>query len=223
MKLLTDIYLVAGRALQKEQSDANAYLVDGGDKRVLIDTGGGYNVAAMVEEMGRHGFAPTDIDLIINTHCHFDHTGGNRQLRELGRCRTAIHVSEVEAIEHNTELTVAEIYNHNLTPCPVDIALTGDEVIATGRYDLELMHTPGHTPGCICLLLRQEDKKILFVGDALSLLDLPGENGKQLADSLEKLLAVQADILLSGHDEGLITETAGHIRQYQAKLAAGME
>ncbi len=217
---MKDVYLVAGSALRGENSDANAYLIDGGAQRVLIDTGGGYHVDAVIAEMQRHGFAPTDLSLILNTHCHFDHTGGNLKLRELSGARTAIHHTEVTAIEQNTELTVAAIYGHNLTPCPVDLALRGDEVIDTGRYHLELIHTPGHTPGSICLLIRHHGKKLLIVGDALALLELPGENEAELADSLRRLQAVGADLLLSGHDEGIITDPGSHIAAYQAKLTA---
>jgi len=218
VRLLPDIYLVAGSALKAEPSDANAYLVDGGEKVVLIDTGGGYNPAALAAEMNRHGFNPERVDMIINTHCHFDHAGGNRWLREKGGCKTAIHHAEAEAIEKNSELTVAKLYGHNLEPCPVDIPLQGNEIIDLGKYRLELVHAPGHTPGSICLLLRQGDKKILFVGDALSLLGLPGESVEVITESLHKLLALKADMLLSGHDEGVIIDPAGHLNAHLAAL-----
>ncbi|MGI5840008.1 MAG: MBL fold metallo-hydrolase [bacterium] len=223
MRLLPDIYMVAGSALKAEPSDANAYLVDGGEKVVLIDTGGGYNPKALADEMKQHGFSPERVDMIINTHCHFDHTGGNRWLRENYGCKTAIHHTEKEAIEKNTELTVAKLYEHNLEPCPVDIPMQGNEVIDLGKYKLETIHTPGHTPGSLCFLLRQGDKKILFVGDALSLLGLPGESIETITASLHKLLGLEADVIFSGHDEGVIIDTAGHLKAHLAALEAGKE
>lgn len=221
MRILPDIYLVAGSALKAEPSDANAYLIDGGEKLVLLDSGGGYNPAALTAEMHKHGFTPERLDMIINTHCHFDHTGGNRRLREMGGCKTAIHYTEAEAIEKNTELTVAKLYEHNLEPCPVDVPLQGNEVIELGRYRLELIHTPGHSPGSICILLRQGEKKILFVGDALSLLGLPGESVETITASLHKLRSIKADVILSGHDEGVIIDTEGHLQAHLAALDQG--
>lgn len=214
MKLLKDVYLVAGSAIKSDESDANAYFIDGGDKLILVDSGGGNNVGAVKAEIIRAGFDPNKIDLIINTHCHFDHTGGNWEFRQTTGVKTAIHQSEVAAIEKNTELTVAAIYNHHLQPCPVDIPLQGNEVINTEKYCLELIHTPGHSPGSICLLVHQDDKKILFAGDALSLLGLPGENAKQLAASLQKLIDLQADIILTGHEEGIIINPTDFLQSY---------
>lgn len=210
---------MAGSAIKSDRSDANAFLIDGGEKLVLIDSGGGYDVGAIKSEIIRDGFDPNNIDLLLNTHSHFDHTGGNWEFRETTRVKTGIHYLEVEAIEKNTELTVAAMYNHHLKSCPVDIPLSGDEIINTGRYRLGLIHTPGHSPGSVCFLLHQDGRKILFVGDALSLLGLPGENAQHLAISLKKLINIEADIILTGHGQGIIN-SAEFLQGYMDELKA---
>ena len=214
MRLFDNIYLVAGSALNSDPGDANTYAVDGGDHIVLIDSGGGYNVDGMYTEMAKDGLDHMKIGMIINTHCHFDHTGGNKRVRDDTGCKTAIHETEVEAIEKNTELTVAEIWNHELEPCPVDIPLKGDEIFTVGPYPLQLMHVPGHTPGSIVISFMHNNRKMCFIGDCLSLLDLPGESRENLIDSLNKLLAERFDILMTGHDGPVVEDPQPFIQGY---------
>ena len=214
MKLFEDIYLVAGSALDSDPGDANTYAVDGVDRIVLIDSGGGYNVDGLYAEMSKDGLDFKRIDLIINTHCHFDHTGGNKRIRTDTGCKTAIHETEVEAIENNTELTVAKIWNHDLEPCPVDLPLKGNEEFEVGKYKLKLLHVPGHTPGSIVIALTHEGKELCFSGDCLSLLNLPGESKEDLVISLNKLLAMEYDALMTGHDGPVIDEPTPFIQGY---------
>ncbi len=214
MKLFDDIYLIAGSKLNSDPGDANTYAIDGGDRIVLIDSGGGYNVDGMYAEMAKDGLDYKQIDMIINTHCHFDHTGGNKRIRDDTGCKTAIHETEVEAIENNTEMTVAELWDHELEPCPVDISLKGNEVFPVGKYTLQLMHVPGHTPGSIVIALEHYGKRLSFIGDCLSLLDLPGESKEALVDSLERLIAEKYDVLMTGHNGPVVEDPEPFIQGY---------
>ncbi len=214
MKLFDDIYLIAGSTLNSDPSDANTYAIASKGRIILIDSGGGYNVDGIYEEMKRDGLDYLKIDLIINTHCHFDHTGGNKRIRDDTGCKTAIHETEVEAIENNTELTVAKIWDHDLEPCPVDIPLKGNEEFTVGDYHLHLLHAPGHTPGCIVVTLEHSGKRMGFVGDCLSLLNLPGEDQQDLIRSLNKLLDHNFDVLLTGHEGPVVYDPNPFITGY---------
>ncbi len=214
MKLFDDIYLVAGAELDSDPGDANTYLIDGGQKLVLIDSGGGYNVEGLYREMGKDGFDKSHIDMIINTHCHFDHTGGNYQIRKDTGCKTAIHETEVEAIEKDTELTVSDLWGHDLTPCPVDRELKGNEELAVGKHILKLVHVPGHSPGSTVITMEQAGKKMVFIGDCLALLNLPGESKSDLRSSLQKLIEMEPDVLLTGHEGPIVTNPKEFLKEH---------
>jgi glyoxylase-like metal-dependent hydrolase (beta-lactamase superfamily II) len=211
MKLFNDIYIVAGKTLNSDPSDANTYLLDTQEGLVMIDSGGGYNVQQIYDEIEKDGFTKDGIKLIINTHCHFDHTGGNNQIRNETGCKTAIHVAEVDAIENITELTVAHIWGHDLKPCKVDIPLQGNESMRIGKYALNFHHAPGHTPGSIVISVEIDSKIHFFIGDCISLLDLPGESKELIIDSLTKLRSMQPDFLLTGHDGPVISTPSEYL------------
>ncbi|MDP6459276.1 MAG: MBL fold metallo-hydrolase, partial [Candidatus Hydrothermarchaeota archaeon] len=85
----------------------------------------------------------------------------------------------------------------------VDQGLQEGEIIELGQYSLKVLHTPGHTPGSICLL--DEESKTLFSGDTLfpggsfGRVDLGG-NGGEIIQSLKRLSGIDFDILLPGHE-----------------------
>jgi hydroxyacylglutathione hydrolase len=124
---------------------------------------------------------------IINTHSHSDHTAGNDELR---------------SIFGATARTVA----HKLSKINQDIAVDDGDVIRVGNIPIKVIHTPGHTPDSICLLV---DNKLLtgdtlFVGEC-GRTDMPGGNSRSLYDSLfNKLLKLDEDVeVYPGHDYGV--------------------
>jgi hydroxyacylglutathione hydrolase len=124
---------------------------------------------------------------IINTHSHSDHTAGNDELR---------------SVFGASSRTVA----HKLSKINPDIAVDDGDVIRVGNISIKVIHTPGHTPDSICLLV---DNKLLtgdtlFVGEC-GRTDLPGGNSRSLYDSLfNKLLKLDDDVeMYPGHDYGV--------------------
>ncbi len=93
------------------------------------------------------------INLILITHTHFDHLVGFEEIRSSTKAKVGVHHSEA-----------------NKLPSPPDILLEHDETILFGNHDLHILHTPGHTPGSICVLVG----KHLFTGDTL----FPGGPGR---------------------------------------------
>ncbi|MEW5721894.1 MAG: MBL fold metallo-hydrolase [Thermodesulfobacteriota bacterium] len=122
----------------------NCYLLGDETTRqgVVIDPGG--NVGDIVSLLERHGLT---LGAIVNTHGHWDHTGGNAELKRRAGGRILIHAAE---------------------PCrgfQPDGYLGEGDVVAFGPHRLEVLETPGHSPGGLSLYLRAG--RVVFVGDLL--------------------------------------------------------
>ncbi|NWG11384.1 MBL fold metallo-hydrolase [Candidatus Bathyarchaeota archaeon] len=125
------------------------------------------------------------VKYIIDTHQHWDHIAGNDSLRPAFN---------------------AKIVAHKLAKCFKDIDVSDGEIIKVGNIVIKVIHTPGHTPDSICLLV---DGKLLtgdtlFVGEC-GRTDLPGGSAEDMYHSLfEKLLRLDDNIeVYPGHDYGL--------------------
>ena len=126
------------------------------------------------------------LEFIINTHGHSDHTAGNAELRSMFK---------------------AKIVAHKLSRIDASIKVEDGEIIRIGSISAEVIHTPGHTPDSICLLV---DKQKLLTGDTLFVgecgrTDLAGGNSKSLYNSLfHKILKLNDEVeVYPGHDYGL--------------------
>ena len=155
----------------------------------VIDPGDdGARVAAAVEKMGY------TVDKIFLTHAHFDHTGGLRALREKTDAPIYVHPDDVKADSER------HISRGNLIW--TDLYDDGDE-IKVGGLTFRVLHTPGHTPGSVCLLVQG----VLFSGDTLfagccGRTDLPGGSWDEMMDSLKKIGSLPGDLpVLPGHEE----------------------
>ena len=153
---------------------------------VLIDPG--YMPEKILETAQKLG---KTISAILLTHGHFDHVGGVEKIAEETGCPVYIHQEERKLPE----------------------GMTGGKLMVTGTYkesvsvsDLtfRVLHTPGHTPGSVCLIC--ED--VIFSGDTLfagtcGRTDFPGSDPKEMMYSLEKLAQLPGDYhVLPGHGEG---------------------
>jgi len=141
------------------------------------------------------------VSLVINTHSHSDHVGGN------------------EAVSRRTG---AKVVAHASSPVHKDIPVKEGDTINVGNVSVRVIHTPGHCPNHICLLL---DNKLLtgdtlFVGEC-GRTDLAGGNSGDMHDSLNKLLKLDDNIeVYPGHDYGLKkSSTIGYERQNNYTLS----
>jgi hydroxyacylglutathione hydrolase len=121
---------------------------------------------------------------IISTHGHSDHTAGNAELRSMFAAKTVMH---------------------KLSRINADVTVGDGDVIYVGTISIKVIHTPGHTPDSICLLVGNKllTGDTLFVGEC-GRTDLPGGNPRSMYDSLfNKLLTVSDDAeVYPGHDYG---------------------
>ncbi len=141
---------------------------------------------------------------IINTHCHFDHVGGNAYYKEKYGVLLSIGYYDVDCLKRaHLEARIFGVYIKE-SPKP-DCALDDGDVINVGSSKFSVIHTPGHTLGSICLY--EPKGKILFSGDTLFFesvgrWDLPGGDYAALMSSLKRLFELPDDVIVyPGHGD----------------------
>ncbi len=199
MPVITEnIYQLAGSGLSLPE-DGAVYLVKGTDGGCLIDAGAGRTAAKIAAQVGELCKGPM---YLVATHCHIDHGGGLAALRRLLGGKVVAHRLDREAIENGEATrTAAGYYGMTFPPCPVDMVMNGEEMtLELGGLTLHLLHTPGHTPGSICAWTDCGGQRILFGQDLHGPLHHDwGSDEPAWRSSLQKLLALGADILCEGH------------------------
>jgi glyoxylase-like metal-dependent hydrolase (beta-lactamase superfamily II) len=144
------------------------------------------------------------LSYIVNTHGHADHTYGNQLLASRTGAKTVMH--ELDDDFFTTEEAKGWAAAFGLSAAlPVDIRISDGDRLTLGKLSLEFIHTPGHTPGAVCLLVENN----LFTGDTLFVgavgrTDLPGGSMETLLRSIEeKLLILPGEtVIWPGHDYG---------------------
>ncbi|MBI2075766.1 MAG: MBL fold metallo-hydrolase [Candidatus Aenigmarchaeota archaeon] len=177
--------------------DSNVFLLDG---EILVDTGSGTRFPILKKGIGEKSDA-SEIKTIVNTHCHFDHCGGNKKFRSWLGAEIAAHRQDKPFIESGIN-TMAELFKEKPLVSTVDKELKNGSRLKTANFSFEVIATPGHTPGSVCLY--ENEHKILVSGDTLfedgiGRADLPGGSNAKLYNSLEKLSRYHINYLLPGH------------------------
>jgi glyoxylase-like metal-dependent hydrolase (beta-lactamase superfamily II) len=155
---------------------------------------------------------PENIEMVVNTHCHFDHIGGNHFFPN---AKIAIHKLDAISIKNKdtlgTSLNVFDIEGN----CRVDIELEEGDKIA----DFEVIHTPGHTKGGICLWDGENliSGDTIFAGGGVGRMDIGGSY-TDMKSSVEKLMKLDVKNIYPGH--GPIVERNGkeHIKMSYSYL-----
>lgn len=141
---------------------------------------------------------------ILNTHGHADHVVANQKLKRIFSVPVGMHEDDDQFFsdQHNREKIERELGLP--APDPADLLFKDGDMIRVGNLSVEVIHTPGHTPGSCCYLVEGN----LFTGDTLFVgsvgrTDLTGGNLNTLLDSLKKLILLPPDtIIWPGHDYG---------------------
>ena len=176
---------------------ANSYLVG----NVLVDCGIlPMQVAPYRDRIG---------DIVL-THCHYDHTAHITEIQAMTGAKLSVHRLDAPGLS-NDLLSSAMLFGEKAAPVKVDRALgEGDRV-----GDLAVIHTPGHTPGSICLY--HEGEEVLISGDTVfthgsfGRYDLPGGSLPALRDSLKKLGGYTVRGVYPGHGEPVREGAGRHI------------
>lgn len=199
-EIVKDIFIVGGPDIT-EGRDGCIYLLNLGEL-ILIDTGAGWSVDKIIDNIKKLGFDAKNLSKIILTHCHIDHIGGAPEFKKRFGSKIYIHKVDAPPLETGDPvLTAAKWYQTSFPPTLVDVKLNSPEdTLIVGEQKVICLHTPGHTPGSICIYLDKDEKRILFGQDLHGpLLSEFGSNLDDYGRSTKKLLDLDADILCEGH------------------------
>jgi hydroxyacylglutathione hydrolase len=196
VELRPDIY-----QFRVERPGSHVYLIRGQVKNVLIDAGTAYNFENLRDCLAELGLEPSQIHLVVLTHEHFDHIGASPFFYETAVL--AAHRLAANKIQLQDEFVMMSKYFDRLAkPFHVDICLEGETIIELGNYRLTVLHTPGHTSGCICLY--EPDHKLLFTGDTVlseGILSgvFPSGSISDYLMSMQRLHCLVVDEIFPGH------------------------
>jgi glyoxylase-like metal-dependent hydrolase (beta-lactamase superfamily II) len=200
MDKVDDIIIIMG-----EGRDSNTYIIG----ETIIDPGSGLNMDYLKDEIKSAGLEMSDIKQIVNTHCHFDHMGADKQLQDEYGYDIYMHPLDLKTVlEKDVEATVAASFGMEVPDLDIKELNEGDKI-----EGYEVIHTPGHTRGGICLF----DGKSLISGDTVfsggnfGRTDLPTGNLQQMKESILKIADLDAVQLFSGHGPYAITQVSEQI------------
>lgn len=201
VRITDEIFQVGGLELTAPQ-DAAIYLIHFDGHASLIDAGCGRANGTLLRNIEAVGVKPGDIELLLITHCHFDHTGGASRLRDRLGCAVVMHELDAPYLEvGDHEVTAATWYGSRLEPCIVDRKLAGnEEEIRLGERIIRAVHIPGHSPGSVAYVTTSAGLKIVFAQDVHGPLH-PSllSNAADYQASLQRLIDLDADVLCEGH------------------------
>lgn len=179
----------------------NCYIVYCEDtlEAAVIDPGG--DAAKILNKIKQHNLK---VKYIINTHGHFDHIVANRDIKQVFGAKILIHGADADMLDNGPQ-NLSVYFGSSIECGPADKLLQDGEIINIGNMALNVLHTPGHTPGGICL----KAGDTVFAGDTLfaqgiGRTDFPGGSENQLIASIRTKLLVLDDNtkILPGHGSG---------------------
>ena len=178
-----------------------------GREITLIDSGVASSAGIIPEYLRNTGRNPEEISLMILTHGHPDHIGAAQAIKEISGCSVAAHGTDRVWIENPDQQLkdrpVPGFYSLVKGSVRVDRILNeGDVLYLEPEMHLEVLHTPGHSPGSISLWMQEEG--VLFSGDAIPLAgEMPiYDDIKSSMASIQRLKAIEGiNLLLSAWDE----------------------
>jgi len=196
-----EIYQVGGSAMTAPQ-DAAIYLISFDGAAALIDSGCGYGHDQLLRNVRSCGIDPNAIDYLFLTHCHIDHAGGAKRLKDELGCLVVAHELDAHFIEQGDDtVTAAAWYGTAMPPVSVDRKIgSPEEIVRLGGRVIKAVHVPGHSPGSLVYVIESEGLTIVFAQDVHGPLhpDLLSDF-HDYQQSLHHLLSLEADILCEGH------------------------
>lgn len=174
----------------------NCYVVEDENNKVcaVIDPGD------VIDELIDH-INGLNVGYIMLTHGHFDHIGGVEKIKAITSAPVVIHNGDVEMLK-DPMLNLSAHVGMDISLKP-DIVLNGGELIAVGEIAINVVHTPGHTPGSVCYVC----DGVMFSGDtifaqSIGRTDFVGGDSKKIKDSIEMMIKLYPDVTLyPGHGE----------------------
>jgi len=177
---------------------------------IVVDPGG--DAARVLDAVRDHGLK---VSRVINTHGHFDHVGGNRQVLAATGAELLIHRDDEPFLSRAAD--VATMYGLATENSPLPGRYLEDGMLLyLGETGITVLHTPGHTPGGCCLYLATEGKVITgdtLFAEGVGRTDFPGSSHEALMTSIRTRLMTLPDATVAYPGHGPAT-TIGHERRY---------
>ena len=184
-----------------------SYLLDTGDGLALIDQGFAETVYLLFESIRRLGFNPKDIKHLLVSHGHFDHCGGTRLVHEYSKARIYMSKEDCQMMNEHPEWVGFDY--QNWIPFEVDQFYDWEKPTVIGRFEIQTIHCPGHTPGTTSFVFKDEGKVLAMHGGiGVNTLipefyeefpDWPHDLLPKFLQSIERMRQVTPDIPLPSH------------------------
>lgn len=204
------VHMVTGRGF-----DSNIMVLDG-ERPVVVDTGTGVTSEFYLGRIGEL-LGGREVDRIVLTHRHFDHSGGAADFARRLDAPVFIHTEGLEAVRGGDgEVTGAWLFGATQEAVEAQ-PLGAGEVVDVGPVDFQVIHTPGHAPDAIALW--HEGSRTLIPGDTvyadggIGRWDLRGGSYERLVESLQLLADLEPETMFSGHGPAVRTNAVEHVRQ----------
>lgn len=202
-QVVDNVYIV--KPYEPNTMGSCVYMVDtnSDDGLVLIDAGMDIELIRVIE---KDGFDLKEIKHCLITHGHIDHYGACHKLKEFNK-DIKFYAHELDSEDNELKIrdptTAQQFADYKYEPIEVTYQIKEDnEILKFGNYEFKCIHIPGHTPGSVAYLLETGGKKILFGGDLPGIaINIHGGNLDTYLKSLPKLLELNIDILLEGHED----------------------
>lgn len=194
--------------------DSNVYLLEDEDP-IVVDAGTGMYSDATLEAISRI-VPPRKIGRIVLTHCHYDHLGGAGAFQKATGGRIYLHEAEaVPIISGDTSLAISEMFGEKPSRLDLEPLKTGQR-LKCGSAELEVLHTPGHSPGSIVIHDPKSGSAVVgdtvFCDGGVGRWDLPGGNLGQLISSIKRLEKLGLRNMYPGHGSYAEGDAPQHLR-----------
>ncbi|MGN7356807.1 MBL fold metallo-hydrolase [Paenibacillus sp. SAF-054] len=236
MRITDRVYLVGSGKLGScltDDYDCNVYLLDAGGVYVLIDSGAGIRPEAILQEIRRDGLDPRQIETIVLTHAHSDHSGGAAALSRMtgasvvGSSATAALLRDVDEVGIGLEAArQAGIYpaDYRVEAIESIREVFFEDILAIGDLTLEIIQTPGHSADSISCYIEQLGTMfcgdLLFEGGRIAMQVAPDFSLYELARSVEILAGYEIHALMPGHLSPLVGQDDHTLRQVLKQFRA---
>jgi glyoxylase-like metal-dependent hydrolase (beta-lactamase superfamily II) len=206
--------------------DCHAYLIGGDDALVVIDTGVGIDVDALLTQVRMAGADPAEIAAVLLTHVHGDHAGGAAALQRATGAMVYASSHTIAVLRSGDEAASGLEAARRAGYYPDGYAIAAPEgmrelcpgaPLRFGTLEIDSIDTPGHCDGHVSYLVHARDRTDLFVGDAVFwggsvlLQEVPDVSIPRTADSCRRLAELTFDGLFPGHGVVSLSRGRDHV------------